>query len=68
MKIIKYYKKSVYGVPRCYAIDPEDKNIIRNITGLKTIETNFMNNITALSNGMIAFQEVVEPANLENNQ
>lgn len=62
-KIIKYYRKSIYGTihemihPDCAA----DAFDIKQLTNQKTINPLIRNSITRLSNDTIQFQEVIAP-------
>ena len=67
MKVIKYYKKSVYGRFWNYCINPDEAKILQNLTGQKTIGADFMKGIESLSNNEVKFEEVIAPAELTNN-
>jgi hypothetical protein len=62
-KIIKYYRKSNYGVEREF-IHPDNKTEatqIQFLTGKKTIDENVRLQILRLSNSTIDFEEVLAP-------
>lgn len=64
MKIIKYYRKSVYGQQREYmSIENKSADVgrIMQLTGKETINANFRSLIEALTDGQIKFEEILAP-------
>lgn len=55
---IKYYTRSVYGVPRRYASDPDVARITLKLTGKKSIDDNAKEALESLG---IEFEQVFDP-------
>jgi hypothetical protein len=60
-KIIPFYRKSVYGQTLEYVALPGDAQIIRQLTGAKTITGVTRELIRDLTGGMVGFQEIALP-------
>ena len=60
-KTINYYRKSNYGNELEYIVDKDDADIIRRLTGQKTVSASIRGLIQDLTNGQIIFQEVIAP-------
>ncbi len=61
-KIVQFYSKNVYGRPLEFVIDPETAAQIASLTGRKTVTAGERQMITALADGSIVFEQVLEPA------
>ena len=62
-KTIEYYSKEVYGNRLEYVINKDDANIIRQLTGKKTISGIERELIRDLTGSFIEFKEVLPPKN-----
>ena len=62
-KTIEYYSKEVYGNRLEYVINKEDAQIIRQLTGKKTISGVERELIRDLTGSFIEFKEVLPPKN-----
>lgn len=62
-KTIEYYSKDVYGNRLEYVINKEDAQIIRQLTGKKTISEIERELIRDLTGSFIEFKEVLPPKN-----
>ena len=62
-KTIEYYSKEVYGNRLEYVINKDDANIIRQLTGKKTISEIERELIRDLTGSFIEFKEVLPPKN-----
>jgi len=62
-KTIEYYSKEVYGNRLEYVINKEDAQIIRQLTGKKTISEIERELIRDLTGSFIEFKEVLPPKN-----
>ena len=60
-KTIEYYSKDVYGNRLEYVINKEDAQIIRQLTGKKTISEIERELIRDLTGSFIEFKEVLAP-------
>ena len=60
-KIIEYYSKEVYGNSLEYVVNKDDADIIRQLTGKKTISGTERELIRDLSGGFIEFNQVFAP-------
>lgn len=60
-KTINYYRKNNYGNELEYIVDKGDADIIRQLTGQKTVSVSIRGLIRDLTNGQIIFQEVIAP-------
>ena len=60
-KTIEYYSKEVYGNRLEYVINKDDAQIIRQLTGKKTISGTERELIRDLSGGFIEFKQVFAP-------
>ena len=60
-KTIEYYSKEVYGNRLEYVINKEDAQIIRQLTGKKTISEIERELIRDLTGSFIEFKEVLAP-------
>ena len=60
-KTINYYRKNNYGNELEYIVDKSDADIIRQLTGQKTVNVSIRGLIQDLTNGQIIFQEVINP-------
>ena len=60
-KTIEYYSKEVYGNRLEYVINKEDAQIIRQLTGKKTISGIERELIRDLTGSFIEFKEVLAP-------
>ena len=62
-KTIEYYSKDVYGNRLEYVINKDDAQIIRQLTGKKTISEIERELIRDLTGSFIEFKEVLPPKN-----
>ena len=62
-KTIEYYSKDVYGNRLEYVINKDDAQIIRQLTGKKTISGVERELIRDLTGSFIEFKEVLPPKN-----
>jgi hypothetical protein len=62
-KTIEYYSKEVYGNRLEYVINKDDAQIIRQLTGKKTISEIERELIRDLTGSFIEFKEVLPPKN-----
>lgn len=62
-KTIEYYSKEVYGNRLEYVINKDDAQIIRQLTGKKTISGVERELIRDLTGSFIEFKEVLPPKN-----
>jgi hypothetical protein len=62
-KTIEYYSKEVYGNRLEYVINKDDAQIIRQLTGKKTISGIERELIRDLTGSFIEFKEVLPPKN-----
>ena len=60
-KVIEYYSKEVYGNSLEYVVNKDDADIIRQLTGKKTISGIERELIRDLSGGFIEFKQVFAP-------
>lgn len=63
MKIIKYYRKNIYGKTLEYVAKENDADafLIKGLTGQSTINPNIRILITELSGKNVQFQEIIAP-------
>lgn len=63
MKIIKFYRKSQYGIERelIHADNDKDAYYIRMLTGKQTITPHIRADIEGLTNNQVKFEEVIAP-------
>ena len=62
-KVIEYYSKEVYGNSLEYVVNKDDADIIRQLTGKKTISGVERELIRDLTGSFIEFKEVLPPKN-----
>lgn len=62
-KVIEFYSKDVYGNRLEYVINKDDAQIIRQLTGKKTISGVERELIRDLTGSFIEFKEVLPPKN-----
>ena len=62
-KVIEFYSKEVYGNRLEYVINKDDAQIIRQLTGKKTISGVERELIRDLTGSFIEFKEVLPPKN-----
>ena len=62
-KVIEFYSKDVYGNRLEYVINKDDAQIIRQLTGKKTISEIERELIRDLTGSFIEFKEVLPPKN-----
>lgn len=55
---IKYYVKNVYGKELIYLVDEQQANIVRTLTGQKTVSDNHLHALVALG---CSIEEVMPP-------
>ena len=59
MKVIKYYRKNVYGKELEYILDPGDAQIVRQLTKQNTINGVIRELLRDLTGGDIVWEEVI---------
>ena len=62
-KVIEFYSKDVYGNRLEYVLNKNDADIIRQLTGKKTISEIERELIRDLTGSLIQFKEVLAPKN-----
>lgn len=60
-KVIQYYVKHNYGSPYEYVANPDDAELIRRLTGQKTINSVMRELIRDLSGGNVTFEKIHQP-------
>lgn len=60
-KTIQYYRKNVYGQTCEYIANKGDAEIVRRLTGAKTINGVTRELIRDLTGGLVGFQEIIAP-------
>ena len=63
MKTIEFYSREVYGNRLEYVVNKADANIIRKLTGKKTITGIERELIRDLTGSLVDFKEVLAPKN-----
>lgn len=64
MKEIQYYAREVFGVRRCYIVDPTIEKIVLGLTRRKTLDTKDILCLKALGHELI---QVLPPDTIKNN-
>jgi len=59
--VIEYYSEKQYGTDRDYVSNCSDAQIISQLTGQKTINSNIRELIHDLSRGIISFKQILPP-------
>lgn len=62
-KTILFYSREVYGNPLEYIVNEADANIVRQLTGKKTISGRERELIRDLTGNLVDFKEVFAPKN-----
>lgn len=60
-KIIKFYRKSQYGIEREYVSSAAERELINQLTGQKTIDPRIRFLIENLTDKYIQFEEILAP-------
>lgn len=65
MKTIEYYVREVYGNPLEYVKSEGDADVIRQLTGKRTVNPRIRELIRDLSGGLVEFKQILPPCRVE---